>query len=207
VCLINEALSHCLYKRNSGMMGLGVSTSVLYGATGCFAGVRGLFFLSPCYPNTSNSLAQKKGVTHNFSLRTRKEAAVLLPKLAQWRMARGETQRTLWRKSDVHHTTIARAETGYSVSPRTARKLADALHVEVVDLVDPGSVPLSAPLAVREEATTRVHKDIDLRWRVVDEALELAQTDPQLFSDRAKERLSEEEAHRLGELLLDSGAA
>ena len=58
------------------------------------------------------------------------------PRLREWREAMGETQVTLADKSGVAEHTISRIEHGASLRPTTARKLADALGVAVVDLME-----------------------------------------------------------------------
>jgi transcriptional regulator with XRE-family HTH domain len=56
--------------------------------------------------------------------------------LRAWRLARGESFRTLARKAGVHFTTIVRIEQG-QVSPSldTLEKLAEALNIQVTDLL------------------------------------------------------------------------
>jgi transcriptional regulator with XRE-family HTH domain len=58
--------------------------------------------------------------------------------LRAWRLARGESFRTLARKAGVHFTTIVRIEQG-RVSPSldTLGRLAQALRVHVTDLLPP----------------------------------------------------------------------
>lgn len=62
-----------------------------------------------------------------------------------WREARGLTQRELAHEAGVGEVTVARLEGGSSVAAPTARKIADALNVEVIDLMD--NPPLPAPKA------------------------------------------------------------
>jgi transcriptional regulator with XRE-family HTH domain len=59
-----------------------------------------------------------------------------LAKAKEWREARGHTQRSLAAESGVSEVTIARLETGHGTTPSTALKLANALNVEVVDLLE-----------------------------------------------------------------------
>jgi transcriptional regulator with XRE-family HTH domain len=59
-----------------------------------------------------------------------------LAKAKEWREARGYTQRSLAAESGVSEVTIARLETGHGTTPSTALKLANALNVEVVDLLE-----------------------------------------------------------------------
>jgi transcriptional regulator with XRE-family HTH domain len=66
-----------------------------------------------------------------------------IPRLRQWRELRGLTQRELAAQSGVSARGIAGYEAGAGVRPNTARKLAEALDVEVASLVgEPSSSPL-----------------------------------------------------------------
>jgi transcriptional regulator with XRE-family HTH domain len=58
-----------------------------------------------------------------------------IPRLRGWRELRGWTQKDLAEESGVSARSIAGYETGASIRPRNARKLAEALDVEVADLV------------------------------------------------------------------------
>lgn len=58
------------------------------------------------------------------------------PRLREWRESKGETQLTLSERSGVAEHTISRIEHGAELRPTTARKLADALDVEVADLME-----------------------------------------------------------------------
>jgi transcriptional regulator with XRE-family HTH domain len=125
-----------------------------------------------------------------------------VPRLKEWREARGFSHRTLAKAAHTSYVTVYSAEAGKNVTPPTAQKFANVLEVEVRDLME--NPPVS--FAQHEEVTTRVRKDVDLRWRVVDEALELAGKNPKLFSERARERLSEEKRERLAAELVDREA-
>jgi transcriptional regulator with XRE-family HTH domain len=77
-----------------------------------------------------------------------------LPRLREWRESRGFTQRELASRADVGEKVVPRAEAGESIRPNTARKLAGALDIEVVDLMERPPVPLAqAPSASPETAT------------------------------------------------------
>jgi transcriptional regulator with XRE-family HTH domain len=65
-----------------------------------------------------------------------------LPRTKEWREAKGLTQRGLAAEAHVGDVTVARIEMGYSVTPSTARKVAEALGVEVADLLESPPVPL-----------------------------------------------------------------
>jgi transcriptional regulator with XRE-family HTH domain len=60
---------------------------------------------------------------------------VQIPRLREWRELQGWTQKDLARESGVSPRSIAGYEAGAGVRPGTARKLAEALNVEVADLV------------------------------------------------------------------------
>jgi transcriptional regulator with XRE-family HTH domain len=60
-----------------------------------------------------------------------------------WRESVGLTQRGLADEADVGEVTVARIETGASVTPSTARKIAGALGVAVADLLERPPVPLA----------------------------------------------------------------
>jgi transcriptional regulator with XRE-family HTH domain len=77
---------------------------------------------------------------------------VKTPLLREWREAKGETQHTLSALSDTTEATISRIENGAPLRPSTAKKLADALGVSVVDLMN--NPPVQANLAGKAEAPT-----------------------------------------------------
>lgn len=58
-----------------------------------------------------------------------------LERLKEWRESQGFTQRELAGKAGVGEVTVARVETGASIRPNTARKIAGALGLEVSDLL------------------------------------------------------------------------
>jgi transcriptional regulator with XRE-family HTH domain len=73
---------------------------------------------------------------------------MLLGRLREWRESRGFTQKELALEASVGEVTVARIEAGTSVRPNTARKIADALGVAVVDLQEKPPVPLGpAPIS------------------------------------------------------------
>jgi transcriptional regulator with XRE-family HTH domain len=61
---------------------------------------------------------------------------VKTPRLREWREAMGETQATLSELAGVSEHTLSRIEHGASLRPSTARKIADALGVSVIDLME-----------------------------------------------------------------------
>src|SRR5215217_4317284 len=68
-------------------------------------------------------------------LNTPEGRMVQIPRLREWRELQGWTQKNLAQESGVSTRSIAGYEAGASARPGTARKLAEALGVEVVDLV------------------------------------------------------------------------
>ena len=65
-----------------------------------------------------------------------------LARTKEWRESHGLTQRELAAEAGVGEVTVARIETGSSVTPPTARKIAEALGVAVADLLERPPVPL-----------------------------------------------------------------
>jgi transcriptional regulator with XRE-family HTH domain len=94
---------------------------------------------------------------------------VQIPRLREWRELRGWTQKDLAHESGVSARSIAGYETGASVRPRTARKLAEALDVEVAELVmsPKGSAPPSQPsfnhLLAEERRSALIERFVE-RW-------------------------------------------
>jgi transcriptional regulator with XRE-family HTH domain len=66
-----------------------------------------------------------------------------LARTKEWRESHGLTQRELAAEAGVGEVTIARIETGASVTPPTARKVSEALGVSVADLLERPPVPLA----------------------------------------------------------------
>jgi transcriptional regulator with XRE-family HTH domain len=66
-----------------------------------------------------------------------------LARTREWRESHGLTQRELASEAGVGEVTVARIETGASVTPPTARKIAEALGVSVADLLERPPVPLA----------------------------------------------------------------
>jgi transcriptional regulator with XRE-family HTH domain len=87
-----------------------------------------------------------------------------MPRLREWREARGETQVALSESANVSQYTIIRGEAGESVRPSTAKKLAAALGVSVADLLDDPPVPGKAEAS--EPGPPRVSKE-DLARQVI----------------------------------------
>jgi transcriptional regulator with XRE-family HTH domain len=66
---------------------------------------------------------------------------VKLENVRQWREARGYTQRRLAKEAGLSTITLPRIERGEQTTPTTARKIADALGVDIMDLMSDPPVP------------------------------------------------------------------
>jgi transcriptional regulator with XRE-family HTH domain len=96
---------------------------------------------------------------------------VKTPLLREWREAQGETQSTLSALSGLTVATISRVENGYPLRPGTAKKLAEALGVSVVDLMNNPPVPAgkadapatgpAAPVPPRQDTADAVPGAVD----------------------------------------------
>ena len=80
-----------------------------------------------------------------------------LARTKEWRESHGLTQRELAAEAGVGEVTVARIETGASVTPVTARKVAQSLGVSVEDLLESPPVPLKvqAPTPGRQDQPTQ----------------------------------------------------
>src|SRR5215218_6165361 len=73
--------------------------------------------------------------------RAREEQLLKLPRLREVREMRGWSQGVLAEQADVSRDSISNYETGHRAAyPATAKKLADALGVEIADLARPAPV-------------------------------------------------------------------
>jgi transcriptional regulator with XRE-family HTH domain len=90
-----------------------------------------------------------------------------LARTKDWRESHGLTQRELAAEAGVGEVTVARIETGASVTPPTARKIAEALSVSVADLLERPPVPLAeAPQETEltyEEAAEQLERQLARR--------------------------------------------
>jgi transcriptional regulator with XRE-family HTH domain len=80
-----------------------------------------------------------------------------IPRLREWREARGLRQKDVGEAASVSEWTVLRAEGGKSVQPYIARRIADSLGVSVADLLENPPVPLGeaqSPSEADEEAGT-----------------------------------------------------
>jgi DNA-binding XRE family transcriptional regulator len=66
---------------------------------------------------------------------------VKAPRLREWRLSRGLTQKELSEQAKVSEYTIIRVEKGEKMRPGTARKLAETLGMSVYDLVKDPHTP------------------------------------------------------------------
>jgi mRNA interferase RelE/StbE len=60
---------------------------------------------------------------------------VKLPSLAYWRVRRGLSQAALAEKAGLSRVNVGNIETGRGTRPATAKRLADALTLEIDDLM------------------------------------------------------------------------
>jgi transcriptional regulator with XRE-family HTH domain len=105
-----------------------------------------------------------------------------LPRLKEWREARGFTQRTLAAEAHTGYVTIYKIEDGNSCTPTTAKKLADALQVDIRDLMEYPPVPLD------------IAREWDQYRREMEHASEVVES---LKRSSAKWNLTEQEARIL----------
>jgi len=120
-----------------------------------------------------------------------------LARTKEWREAHGLTQRELAAAAGVGEVTVARVETGASVSPPTARKLAEALDVSVADLLERPPVPL----AKASQETGYTEAEVEEEQRPDDEV-----TRRRIYSGLAEARaLLLESTAELWDRVLDRG--
>jgi transcriptional regulator with XRE-family HTH domain len=120
--------------------------------------------------------------------------------MKEWREAHGLTQKRLAEEAGVGEVTVARIEMGMSVSPSTARKIADTLGIHVADLlahppepaamVGKGRAPLAAGQPEDEEEQFR--RELNDWARQLFEAA-------RRVSEKAGGELTAEERHRFQE--------
>jgi transcriptional regulator with XRE-family HTH domain len=120
-----------------------------------------------------------------------------LARTKEWRESHGLTQRELAAAAGVGEVTVARVETGASVSPPTARKLAEVLDVSVADLLERPPVPL----AEASQETGHTEAEVEDEQRPDDEV-----TRRRIYSGLAEARaLLLESTAELWDRLLDRG--
>jgi transcriptional regulator with XRE-family HTH domain len=97
---------------------------------------------------------------------------VYTPRLREWRETRGATQAMLSESSGISEHTISRIEHGAPLRPTTARKLADALGVEIADLMESPPVLLGKAKALDVdlegisdiEELRQIARDLKAEW-------------------------------------------
>jgi transcriptional regulator with XRE-family HTH domain len=113
-----------------------------------------------------------------------------------WRESVGLTQRGLADEADVGEVTVARIETGASVTPSTARKIAGALGVAVADLLERPPVPLAKAPKVGRPSVIDVALDAARRQIALEkQAMFGGRSEPMLdqrHANEAMQRLREE---------------
>jgi transcriptional regulator with XRE-family HTH domain len=101
-----------------------------------------------------------------------------ITRLREWREARGQTQAELSQRSGVSEHTISGVERGASLRVSTAKKLADALGISVVDLMDKPPVASAgkaeAPESGQRSSRSDSPKVRDPELRPIDLALDAA---------------------------------
>jgi transcriptional regulator with XRE-family HTH domain len=106
-----------------------------------------------------------------------------LARTKEWRESLGLTQRGLAAEAGVGEVTVARIETGASVTPSTARKIAGALGVAVADLLERPPVPLAKAPKVGRPSVIDVALDAARR--------QIALENQAMFGDRSEEMLDQ----------------
>jgi transcriptional regulator with XRE-family HTH domain len=137
---------------------------------------------------------------------------VQIPRLREWRELQGWTQKDLAHESGVSARSIAGYETGASVRPRTARKLAQALDVEVVDLVATSGKGSAPPSTEPTLFNGVLEEERRLQARVVESCMEYATARAdyyprELERGRADEYATADGAFTLACLAVDEFAA
>jgi transcriptional regulator with XRE-family HTH domain len=94
-----------------------------------------------------------------------------IPRLRQWRELRGLTQKELAAESGVSTRSIAGYEAGAAARPNTARKLAEALNIEVADFLAEYEAPIvsAPPSPEQQELFNGLEEDLRTwRWEAED---------------------------------------
>jgi transcriptional regulator with XRE-family HTH domain len=140
---------------------------------------------------------------------------VRLTRNKEWRESRGFTQKELAAQAGVGEATVARIELGASVLPNTARKLAEAMGVTVVDLMENPPVPkVAAPPSHKNTGEERRIFDVvhELVTRQIEEdrqaiaragESELAQGSTVRHENEARDRLLQYHPADVAELAVD----
>lgn len=92
-----------------------------------------------------------------------------VPRLRQHRERRGLTQQELANAAGVGRRSIAGWELGGGIRPNSARKLAEALAVEITDLLEPRLDPREQPIRVNfEDGTVLEFESVAEYWRIAE---------------------------------------
>jgi transcriptional regulator with XRE-family HTH domain len=125
---------------------------------------------------------------------------VQLARLKEWREAQGLMQKELAAMAGTHERTVFRAEHGDSVNPVTTRRLAKALGVDVVDLLE--NPPVPAPKIARTAAAAEIERDQRTYMRANESGFQQIAFYPEW--SRALEDLITRPPGELAEALLDT---
>jgi transcriptional regulator with XRE-family HTH domain len=130
-----------------------------------------------------------------------------LPRLREWRERRGLTQAELSQRSGTNPTTISRIEGGKrGAHPSTARKLAEALGVEIDDLKSPGYPGVREMMRLRSEAKEQgaefMVEEMEQRLRMEEDPTyrELLRTTAEEFALKARRERGEYAGDSVGYL-------
>jgi transcriptional regulator with XRE-family HTH domain len=112
---------------------------------------------------------------------TRKGAALKLPRLKEERELHGWSQKKLAEESGVSRDSISNYETGQRDAwPATAKKLADALGIEIADLREPAREPAVPLVEALRRAGHVADEDLD-RWLEEHGARRILMTDDEML--------------------------
>ena len=99
-----------------------------------------------------------------------------VPRLRQQRESRGLTQQDLAVAAGVSRRSVAGWELGAGIRPNSARKVAEALAVDITDLLDPKLDPREQPIRANfEDGMILEFKSIAEYWRITEALREHAQ--------------------------------
>jgi transcriptional regulator with XRE-family HTH domain len=99
-----------------------------------------------------------------------------VPRLRQQRERRGLTQQELAVAAGLSRRSIAGWELGGGIRPNSARKVAEALGVEITDLLEPNLDPREQPIRANlEDGMVLEFKSIGEYWRITEALREHAQ--------------------------------
>ena len=124
-----------------------------------------------------------------------------LQRLQEWRERRGLSTQELADLSQINRTTIYRIETlGTETRPSTAASLANALEVDVADLLEPGTAPPSGVNRVAEAARAsggRAALLVEVAVRMTRFRRHARRRPPEWVDEEVERRLQEEDLEPL----------